>query len=268
MRSLRSVLLVATSVFGSTVPNSDTFAQAAKVSFETNSGIIWAGVDRPGDLLLVLETGEVFKYDKDGKQIGTHGFEVPPTLLDPLDGVQSFYFDEASEHYGNLSSDLSSASKHAVDPAFAVRPWLVCPSLHELWILDSADFSIKKTKMKSTAISLESVIIHLPSKQIKDFTYMREYQNYLFLLDKNAGIHIYNSLGKFVKTIGEKGLEYFSFFGEEIYYMKNNQLFLTDLYTNEKRTLQVPINCRFALLRDDYLYAVEANRVTVFEFKP
>jgi hypothetical protein len=243
------------------------FAQATH-TFETTSEIVWAGVDRPGDLFLVLKTGEVVKYNKDGQKIGVHGFQSPPTLIDPLDGVQSFYFDEAGTDYGNLSADMTSASRHVVDPAFAVRPWLVCPSLHELWILDSADFSIKKTKMKSSAISLENVLIHLPSKQIEDYIYMREYQNYLFLLDKNAGIHIYNSLGKFVKTVGEKDITYFSFFGEEIYYLKNKQLYLTDLYTNEKRTLQVPIACRFALLRDDYLYAVEGNKVTVFAFKP
>ncbi len=267
MKALRSVFLIASSTLGSALPQ-PVLGQAGKVSFETRAEIVWAGVDRPGDLLLILKSGEVVKYDKDGKKIGAHGFQTPPTLLDPLDGVQSFYFDETGENYGNLSSDLSTASKHVVDPAFAVRPWLVCPSLHELWILDSADFSIKKTKMKSSAISLESALIHLPSKQIKDYIYMREYQNYLFLLDKNSGIHIYNSLGKFVKTIAEKDLGYFSFFGEEIYYLKDKQLYLTDLYTNEKRTLPIPINCRFALLRDDLLYAVEANRVTVFEFKP
>lgn len=238
-----------------------------KISFETTSEIVWAGVDRPGDLFLLLATGEVVKYDKDGKRIGSHGFQTPPTLLDPLDGVQAFYFNEAAEVFGNISSDLSSVTRHPVDPAFAVRPWLVCPSLHELWILDSADFSIKKTKMKSSAISLESVIIHLPSKHIEDFIYMREYQNYLFLLDKNTGVHVYNSLGKFVKTLGESGMTYFNFFGEEIYFKKNGQLLLTDLYTNEKRTLNLPVNCQFALLRDDYLYAVDSNKVTIMEFK-
>ena len=259
MKSSLTIALICTSALAS-------FAQK-KISFETTSEIVWAGVDRPGDLFLLLATGEVVKYDKDGKKIGSHGFQTPPTLLDPLDGVQAFYFDEATGMFGNISSDLSSVCKHPVDPAFAVRPWLVCPSLHELWILDSADFSIKKTKMKSAAISIESVLIHLPSKHIEDFIYMREYQNYLFLLDKKAGVHVYNSLGKFVKTVGEGGMTYFNFFGEEVYFMKNRQLLLTDLYTNDKRTLDLPVSCRFALLRDDYLYAVDTNKVTVLEFK-
>src|SRR3954471_19000486 len=188
MKSPVQAVSIISTFLGLTMACNTAEGQAGKVSFQTSAEIVWAGVDRPGDLFLVLKTGEVFKYDKEGKKVGVHGFQMPPTLVDPLDGVQSFYFEETATNYGNLSADLSSASKHAVDPAFAIRPWLVCPSLHELWILDSADFSIKKTKMKSAAISLESVLIHLPSKQIKDYVYMREYQNYLFLLDRNAGV--------------------------------------------------------------------------------
>lgn len=238
-----------------------------EISFETKREISWAAVDRAGDLFLVCKDGLVMKHTKELKQIGAHNFSTQPTLLDPLDGVQAFYFDEATSVYGNLSSDLSSVTKNIIDPAFAVRPWLVCPSLHELWILDSADFSIKKTKMKSAAISLESVLIHLPSKKVEDYFYMREYQNYLFLLDKKAGIHVYNGLGRYVKTIGESGITYFSFFGEEVYYQKNQQLFLTDLYTNEKRTVELPKPARFALLCDDYIYLVNDHSVTVVAFK-
>lgn len=243
-------------------------AQSKTIQFETDAEVVWAGVDRPGDLFLVLVTGEVQKFDKEGKKKGSHGFATPPTLLDPLDGIQSFYYLRNENQYGNLSTDLVDRSQHHLDPSFAIRPWLVCPSLHELWILDSADFSIKKTKLNSTGISLESALKHLPDKGISDYTYLREYQNYLFLLDRNAGIHLFNTLGKFVKTLGEKQLTYFNFLGEEIYFITGKELTLVDLYTNEKRTLPLPGECRFALLTDDRIYAVGASSVTVFKFKP
>ncbi|CAN5526259.1 hypothetical protein BH10BAC4_BH10BAC4_06060 [soil metagenome] len=239
-----------------------------KVSFETESGIAWAGVDRPGDLFLVLQSGEVLKYDKQGKKIGSHSFKAPPTCFDPLDGAQSFYYMIDGNHFGNISSDMLDVTQFPLDPSFAITPWLVAPSLHELWILDSSDFSIKKTKMKSTSISLESILIHLPSKKIGDYIYMREYQNYLFLLDKNAGIHLYSGLGKFIKTFPEKNLAYFNFLGEEIYYMKGKDLIFIDLFSNEKRVVPLPMACKFALINEDKIYAVDANRVTVFDFKP
>ena len=242
--------------------------QAKKITFETPAEIQWAGVDRPGDLFLILKTGEVLKYDKTGKKIGSHTFNASPTLFDPMDGVQSFYFMSDGNHYGNISSDMSEVTKFQLNPSFAISPWLVCPSLHELWMMDSSDFSIKKTKLKSTSISVESILIHLPSKKIKAYIYMREYQNYLFLLDRNAGIHVYSGMGKFIKTMGFKDLAYFNFLGEEIYFMKGTQLVFVDLFTNETRTLNLPIPCKFALLNDDKLYSVETNKVTITDFKP
>ncbi|CAN5350477.1 hypothetical protein BH09BAC3_BH09BAC3_08780 [soil metagenome] len=243
-------------------------AQSKNITFETPADIQWAGVDRPGDLFLILKTGEVLKYDKTGKKIGTHTFKASPTLYEPLDGIQSFYFISDGNQYGNVSADMTEVSQHQLDPSFAISPWLVCPSLHELWMMDSSDFSIKKTKLKSTSISLESIVIHLPSKNIKDYIYMREYQNYLFLLDKNAGIHVYSGLGKFIKTIGQKDLAYFNFLGEEIYFMRGTQLVFIDLFNDETRTLTLPGTCKFALLNDDKLYSVELNKVTISDFKP
>ena len=243
-------------------------AQNKKITFETTAEIIWSGVDRAGDLFLVLKTGEVQKFNKGGKRIGSHGFKVAPTLLDPLDGVQSFYYLRDDRIFGNLSFDLSSVSQHPIDPAFAISPWLVCPTLHELWILDSSDFSIKKTKMNSASISLEKALKHLPFKKVTDYIFMREYQNYLFLLDKNEGVHLFNSLGNYVKTMGEKEMRSFGFLGEELYYLKDNVLILIDLYTNERRTLPLPALSRNALLTDDTMYVVAANSVMILDFKP
>ena len=244
------------------------YAQNKRITFETNADIIWSGVDRPGDLFIVLKTGEVQKFSKEGKKIGSHGFKVSPTLFEPMDGVKSFFYLREEKLFGNLSSDMETVTQHPLDPAFAITPWLVCPTLHELWILDSSDFSIKKTKMNSASISLEKALKHLPNKTITDYLYMREYQNYLFLLDKNEGVHMFNSLGNYAKTIGEKDLMSFGFLGEEIYYTKGNSLILIDLYTNEKRSLPLSVACRSALVTDDTLYAVATNSVTILDFKP
>ncbi len=242
--------------------------QPFPITFTTDADIVWAGVDRPGDLFLVLSNGDVQKFDKTGKKIGSHKFKSVPTLIDPMDGVQSFYYNRLENRYGNMSTDFSNVSQHDLDPAFAITPWLVCPALRELWILDSADFSIKKTALNSTAISLETALQHLPQKQIADYTSLREYQNYVFLLDQTAGVHVFNSLGKYVRTLGEKHMNYFNFFGEEMYYISGNELVFIDLYTTEKRMIPLRQGTRFALLNDDRMFAVATKLVTITAFKP
>lgn len=243
-------------------------AQTRKINIETRSEIVWAGVDRPGDLFLVLATGEVQKFNNQGKSIGTHGFGSPPSLLDPMDGAQSFYYLQKENVHGHLASDMIDATQHPLDPAFAIAPWLVCPSLKELWVLDSSDFSIKKTNLNGMGIAFETSLKPEPKKKASDYCYMREYQNYLFILDKATGVMLFNSLGKYIRTLGEKDIECFGFLGEEMYYAKGNSLILTDLYSNEVRTIPLPVPSRFTLVTDDTYYAVGKNRVTIFDFKP
>ncbi len=242
--------------------------QSLPITLTTNADIVWAGVDRPGDLFLVLASGDVQKFDKTGKKIGSHKFDSPPTLVDPLDGVQSFYYNRIENRYGNMSFDFTTISQHELDPAFAISPWLVCPALRELWILDSADFSIKKTTLNSTTISLEAALQHLPLKKITDYTYMREYQNYVFLLDKTAGVHVFNPLGKYVRTLGEKNMTYFNFLGEELYYVSGSQLIFIDLYTADRRATFEPNESRFTLMNDDRMFSVGIRSVTITAFKP
>jgi len=241
-------------------------AQPKTLTLEAD--IVWAGVDRAGDLFVVLTTGEVRKIDKTGKVIGTHRFAEPPTLLDPIDGVRSFFYQRKGHRYGFMSYDFSSIDENELDPSFAINPWLVCPALHELWILDSADFSIKKTRMNSMAISLEKTLKHLPDKKMEDYVALREYQNYLFLLDRSAGVHVFNALGMYVRTLGEKNMDYFSFLGEELYYIKEKEGVFIDLYTQEKRTLSLNSSYRFILLNDDTLYGILGREIHIAPFKP
>lgn len=245
-----------------------TEGQNKPINYNTGSEITWAGVDRAGDLFLVLVNGEVQKIDKEGKKLGTIKFNKTPTLLDPLDGAQSFYYKRGDNTYGNISSDMTRVTTNTVDPSFAIRPWLVCPALHELWILDSADFTIKKTQMKSTVISLETTLNHPSEKKLSDYTHMRAYQNYLFLLDRTEGVHMFNGLGKLIKTMGEKDLRYFNFLGEEIYFTIGAEIIFIDLYTNKKRTLPKPADCEFVLLTEDRQYSITGKSVSISSFKP
>src|SRR6185436_9882056 len=116
-------------------------------------------------------------------------------------------------------------------PEFAVSAWLVCPSKNELWILDSADFTLKKTKDKGKAIAYEAPIKETNAQ------YLREYLNFVFLLDK--GIHVFNNLGKELLKV-DADVPYFSFLGEEMYYPSGNALEFFDLYTKEKRQIALP----------------------------
>ena len=96
----------------------------------------------------------------------------------------------------------------------------------------------------------------------------REYQNFVFLLDKKEGIKIYNGVGSLIKTIPQSGLSYFNFIGEELYYLKGNTIQLFDLFTAETREIKLPESAYFALITDERLFLVRHKAVDIYEYKP
>lgn len=249
MRSIIVLLFITTASFG----------QKKVASVNVASSIAYAAVDRPGDLYVVLTDGQILKYDKTGKQIGQMKFKSVPTIFDPRDGTRAFAYFRDSQTIESIAPDLSFSDSSPLHPEFAVSAWLVCPSKNEFWILDSADFSIKKTRGRGTAIAYESAFNKKENPE-----YMREYLNFLFVLDN--GIHVLNNLGKEINHLG--AAPYFSFLGEEIYYPSGNTLQLIDLYTTEKRQINLPHPAAFALLTDDRMILVDGKSIEFLEFVP
>lgn len=236
------------------------FAQKQVASLELPADVSFATVDRPGDLYVIMKNGDAVKFDKNAQQIGKKKFSTLPTIFDPKDGTRAFAYYRSLQAIESITPDLSFGEFTPLHPEFAVNAWLVCPSKNEFWILDGADFSLKKTKDKGTAIAYESAF----TKE-KDPTYMREYLNFLFVLDN--GIHVLNNLGKKIRKI-DTNVTDFGFLGEELYYVSGPSLQFVDLYTTEKRNLPLPHTAQFAFLTDDRMILIDGKKVEFFEFTP
>jgi len=234
-------------------------AQKKIATVDIAHAIAYAAVDRPGDLYIIMRNGDAIKLDKSGIQIGKKKFPSLPTIFDPKDGTRAFAYYRETQTIESIAPDLSFADDTPLHPEFAVSAWLVCPSKNEFWILDSADSTLKKTKGKGTAIAYETRFGKSGSQ------YMREYLNFLFVLDN--GIHILNNLGKEIRTLDVK-VPYFNFLGEEIYYPSGNSLQLVDLYTTEKKRNSTAASreIRFPHRRPDDIG--EYKSIEFFEFKP
>jgi hypothetical protein len=248
-----------------------TLAQSSFKKLQTiaiSGPIVNAAVDRVGELYLVSQNGNVSKMSVDGAIIESAKLEQAPTLFDPRDGSHIFFYWRNSGKYELRLPDLRSISEtKVIDSSFAIHPLLACPSAdHDLIILDSADWSLKKVDGKTSTVLYETIIFE-PGDKARAVTFMREYQNFVFLLHP-AGINIYNRMGKLLKTLPGKSIPYFSFLGEEIYYPVEDGLHLFDLFTAEERNIALPGAAAFAFLTDERLYLVNHTRVDIYSLIP
>jgi hypothetical protein len=239
-------------------------------TLELNDTIIFATIDRPGDLYIITEDGQIQKFDKDGKLLVLYKHKTVPTIFDPRDGARLFaYYREDQEYnYFNPSFDITDSFR--IDSAFAIEPWLIAPaSDHKLWVLDAADHSLKKINPRESEVEVEVIIDSSIIEQASSFTMLREYQSFVFLLHPQKGIFIFNNLGKHIKTIEGKGIHHFSFLGEELYFLKNGDIHFFDLFTAENRyMLQSERRSDFALFSDERLILIRHKTIDIFEFKP
>jgi hypothetical protein len=240
-----------------------------KIKFVAIGGKIDAAfVDRVGELYVQTEENFMYKISVHGESLAQAKLSSKPTLFDPRDGSHLFLYWKDQQNYELRLPDLSVISKQDLDSSFAVNPYLVCPSGdHDLLILDSADWSLKKVSTRTNLVLYETIIFDNPPQPFH-ITLMREYQNFIFLLDRNQGIFIFNRMGKMLKNLPGKNLPYFNFLGEELYYPEKGGLHFFDLFTAEERSLKLPPYSKAALLTDERLFLVNDHGVDILSVVP
>lgn len=231
--------------------------------------ILHTTIDRPGDFYVITRSGQIQRFNKDGKLTKLYKAETIPTVFDPRDGARLFAYYRHDQHYEFLTPSFESISAYKIDPSFAIQPWLMCPSGdYKLWILDEADNSLKKVNIRSSEVELEVLVDSSVVQDARAFAAMREYQTFVFLLDPSKGIHIFNSLGRHIRTLEVPGIESFNFLGEELYYLHGNTIVFFDLFTAEPRQMQVDPGYSHVLLTDERMILIEPRRIDIFPFRP
>jgi hypothetical protein len=249
--------LIAGTVFGQ---------QAKKIkTVEVSDTIVAAAVDRPGDLYITTRSGQSQRFDKDGKLLNLYRKDPVPTTFDPRDGARLMAFYRPTASYDLLNTAFDVVRSYKIDSAFSLEPWLATTSGdYSLWVLDAQDWNLKKVNVQTGTMTVEIPLPATIGRQKSDFIAMREYQGFLFILHKKEGIHIFNSMGKHLRTLATPGLTYFNFIGEELYYLQDNKLKFFDLFTADTRELTLPAPATIALLTDERLFLIQTTAVTIY----
>jgi hypothetical protein len=216
-----------------------------------------------------LKKGVVKKYDTDGNFMDefSNPEAYPITLLEPWNPLRVFVYCREQQKIVLLDHHLGLLQTVSIDPSLAVEPYLVSPSVNNFWILDKADYSLKKIDFKTSRV-LEEVSMKLVAGVDHDFTFLREYQNLLFIIDKNSGIDILTNLGKPIRSFLVTNAGYLGFLGPEIYYLDSGTIHFYDLYSEDRHELAVDPSAQFVLLTDERMVVIKKSTVEVWEYKP
>lgn len=203
-----------------------------------------AAADKYGNFYIADQQGNLHQYDSTGKFLLNFSPEKVGSisLLDARQTVQIFAFYRDFQQIIWLDRFLKKIESYDLENMDLGFVRLVAPSPDKrLWILSDSDFSLLKydprTRQTLFKISLQWA---LPPANY-DFIYLTEYQNLLFLQDRNGKLLLFDNLGNYRQTF-ELPAEssWISFWKNSFYYLEKNKLKSTDFYTSQTEIQLLP----------------------------
>lgn len=247
-------------------PDGKAQTQLTKIKEWSTTEISNVSVDRLGNFFLINKKGGIKKYDPNGKVMASLR-KSKPTLIEPWYHPSIFIYDRAIQKYYSYGRFFENVREYKLPPEIAIDPYLICPTHdNRLWILDKTDYSLKKINPLNNEV-LNEFVLNTESAA-PAFTYLKEYQNLIFLQEKNA-IWIINTLGKVINKIESTQSGNFGFFGQELYYLENNTVRFINLLTEESYELKLEGDLKFALVTDERILTIASNnKVTLYNYIP
>ena len=225
-------------------------------------------VDRYYNIYIADTKENIQKYDQEGNYLLTFSPSKPGdiSLIEAWNSIRIFVFYKDFQEFVLLDRFLVAQPNYKIDQnliGFARSATI--SSDNQLWVIDDDDFSLKKYDLDA-----QKVIINSPLELIlkaKDYhiNFMREYQNQVYLNDRNAGILVFDNMGNYKKKLSFTGIDHFSFINDELYYLKDNKIIFFNVYNFSERNINLPqgFNITKVIVSPEYTYLFSGTNLLI-----
>lgn len=231
--------------------------------------VLHTSIDRLGNFYFLFED-QLVKTDLNGKTLASkkNDFLKDEVFLEAWNPLRVIVHQQGKHRCQLLGPDLEPYKENLdIDPAFALAPLLVGNGSRSeiMWVLDE-DYSLKEIDVTNIKILTESAPI-FDTREKRNFTSIRLYQNFLFILEEGKGVHILSRTGKLLRTIPTTH-NVFGVLGEDFYYREGDKIVFEDLYTGDQYKVSLSQNCNQVLATDERLVLINGNQISFFRFQP
>ncbi|MBL6447164.1 hypothetical protein JMN32_12655 [Fulvivirga sp. 29W222] len=221
-----------------------------------------ASIDRLNQIYIADKRGNLSQYKN------THLVQIfsPQqtgniTLIEAWNPLKIFIFYADFQEYLFLDRFLSASQRYQAPELSRFSGMMTLSNDNNLWIVDYINFGLKKYDINFGDYTINTPFDLILNPDKYEITFIREYQNLVFISDKNSGILVFDNLGNYLKKIQVKGVNHFSFTGDELYYISGNDVLIkVNIYSDKRSTLSLPQDALFAFLYDNNKLALISEK--------
>ena len=246
------------------------FSQEAKIieSFSIPFEPVAASIDRQGFLYFASSDGVIEKYDNKG-QLQYHFSpqrKATPSLLEAWQGLRVFVYYQGFQEYLFLNRFLANSERYSLNRfnVAQINGIATLSADNNLWLLNTSNLTLSKIDVNSGELLLENILsLSLENKKLNP-SFIREYQNLLFISDSKGYILVFDNLGNFVEEINAANNGFFSFSKNWLISSSPEQIVLTDIYSKKTKEISYAnLPYQFVFMENDLLFAISGKRVDI-----
>ena len=238
LKNLKHSLLITALVFISAFHlNAQALKPASSIKLQGNAHQV--SIDRQGNIYVAASNGDIDRYDRQGlfSKHFSPTKKAQPTLLEAWQGLRTFVFYQDFQEYLFLDRFLSQSERYelADQKISSTISLATIAADNNLWTFDNQNLSLKKMDLQNGEIISDTNLNFILKNKTHEFTYMREYQNLLFLSDKKEGVLVFDNIGNHIETLPLMAVNHFSFSGTKLITLFGDKLVTFELYAKEKK---------------------------------
>lgn len=227
-------------------------------------------IDRAGNIYFATFNGDIIKYTPLLKEKFIFSPFNPntTTILEAWQGLRIFSFHRDLQQYRLINRNLSLNEDYSFPTDVIGFAEIATPSYdNNIWVIDQIDFSLKKYDIFSKRVSSRTPLDQVLNPDNYEFLHCKEYQNRLFVSTRNYGILIFDNFGNYIKTYQNKGISFFNFWKDTIYFLEGNTLVKLNLYNEEAVNYELPSQMKwlFVLVFEDRTYLFSKDKLLVYK---
>ena len=224
--------------------------------------------DEGGNIYFSDNSGNIYKLSKFGNPIANYS---PSSILrfNFLESGQSlrvFAYSADQQRYFIFDRflNLSSESEIRKDENSFIRLSTQSKD-NNLWLYDETNYSLIKFNPTIKTIISETPLELILNSKNQEMSNMVEYRNRLYISGPEIGILTFDNLGNYIGELTSEQVGNFDFYKDWVYYLKEDNITLLNIYTGENKSIEIPANnLLYAIYTDELIYLFSRSKLKIY----